>query len=113
MANDGKMTTSWQAADGDANPRWQLDIEGLYSIESVAISFSESGHYQYKIEASSDGKIWTLLADQTRTASTDKTRIDPCAKNDRSRYLCLFLKELIVGHAPQIEEIKIVGKPSS
>lgn len=46
MANDGKMTTSWQAADGDANPRWQLDIEGLYSIESVAISFSDSGHYQ-------------------------------------------------------------------
>jgi len=33
-------------------------------------------------------------------------------KNEHNRYLRLTLAEMIIDHPPQIEEIKIKGKPS-
>ena len=112
LAIDGDLQTYWQAADGNANSWWQVDLEALYSIQSTQITFSGKANHQYKIEASPDGKTWTLLADQTQAASTDQVRTDSCAKNERSRYLRLTMTELLIDHPPQIEEIKIKGKPS-
>jgi len=112
LANDGDVNTGWQAADSNPNAWWQVDLEGLYSIQSVETTFGEKGNYQYKIEASPDGKTWTLLVDQTQTNSTDKVRSDTCAKNEHNRYLRLTLTELVVDQPPLVEEIKIQGKPS-
>jgi beta-galactosidase len=112
LAIDGDVNTGWQAADNNVNAWWQVDLEGLYSIRSVETTFGDKGNYQYKIEASPDGKTWTLLTDQTQTSSTDKIRTDICAKNAHNRFLRLTLTELIVDQPALVEEIKIQGKPT-
>jgi len=112
LAIDGNLNTGWQAKDGAVNSWWQVDLENLYSIQSVQTTFGDKGNYQYKLEASPDGKAWTLLSDQTQATSIEKVRTDTCAPNQRNRYVRLTFTELIVDHAPVIEEIKIQGKPT-
>ena len=112
LAIDGDVKTYWQAADGDANAWWQVDLEALYSIQSVQITFGDAKNHQYKIEASPDGTTWTLLSDQTRTDSVDQVRNDTCVKNEQNRYLRITLTDLLIDRPPQIEEIKIRGNAS-
>lgn len=112
LANDGDLKTGWQAADNDANAWWQIDLEGLYSIQSVETTFGAEGSHQYKIEASPDGSTWKPLVDQTQSTSADKVRTDTCVKNEHNRYLRLTLTEMLTDHPALIQEIKVQGKPS-
>jgi hypothetical protein len=52
------------------------------------------------------------LADQTQTSSTEKVRMDTCAKNEHTRYVRLTLTGLAIDEPALISEIKIKGKPS-
>jgi hypothetical protein len=106
------MKTGWQAADGNTNAWWQVDLEGLYSVQSVETTFGDEAKHQYKIEASPDGNTWKLLVDQTQTTSTEKVRTDTCTKNEHNRYLRLTLTGLLMNQPALVEEIKIQGKPS-
>jgi hypothetical protein len=112
FANDGDVTTGWQAADNHPGAWWQIDLESLNSISSVETTFGDAAYYQYKIEASNDGTTWTLLSDQTQTTSTAKVRRDPCAKNDHNRYLRLTITGLPANQPALIDEIKIFASPS-
>jgi hypothetical protein len=112
FANDGDMTTGWQAADNHPGAWWQIDMEGLNTISSVETTFGDAANYQYKIEASNDGNTWTLLADQTQTTSAAKVRNDACAKNDHNRYLHLTITGLPANQAALVEEVKIFARPS-
>lgn len=112
LAIDGDGKTGWQATDTDANPWWQVDLEALYSIQSVETTFGAEGNHQYKIEASPDGSTWKLLVDQTQATGTQKVRTDACAKNDHNRFLRFSLTEMVIDHPALIGEIKIQAKPS-
>jgi len=111
-ANDGDMTTGWQAADNNPGAWWQIDMEGLNTIKSVETTFGDAANYQYKLEASNDGNTWTLLADDTQTTSTDTVRKDNCAKNDHNRYLRFTITGLPAGKAALVQEVKIFAVPS-
>ena len=112
LAIDGDLKTGWQATENDANPWWQVDLEALYSIQSVETTFGDAASHHYRIEASPDGNTWKPLADLTQSTSIDQVRNDSCAQNDHNRYLRLTLTGTAANHPPLIEEIKIMGKPS-
>ncbi len=111
-ANDGDLSTGWQAADNNPGAWWQIDMEGLDTISSVETTFGDAANYQYKIEASNDGNTWTLLVDRTQNTSTAKVRRDACAPNDRNRYLRLTITGLPANQAALVDEVKIFAKPS-
>lgn len=75
----GKNNLVWHAIDGDKNTRWcaanpskpqwlQLEFEKPQTLTEAKITW-ESGNnaYAHRIEASTDGKTWTLLADLTKS----------------------------------------------
>jgi putative membrane-bound dehydrogenase-like protein len=71
----GKQNFAWKAVDGDPNTRWcasspskpqwlQLELDKDYSLTGLKIVWeSKNNAYQHKVESSTDGKTWSLLAD--------------------------------------------------
>jgi hypothetical protein len=108
FANDGNPNTGWLAADNAPGAWWQIDMEGLNTIDAVEIHFADEAEHRYKLEASLDGTTWALLADQTKTHGIGKVRRDNCAANNHMRYLRLT----VTGDRAQVQEIEIFGRPS-
>jgi putative membrane-bound dehydrogenase-like protein len=71
----GKQNFAWKAVDGDPNTRWcasspskpqwlQLELDKDYSLTGLKIVWeSKNNAYQHKVESSTEGKTWSLLAD--------------------------------------------------
>jgi len=78
----------------------------------VTTTFPAAANYQYKIEASPDGKTWTLLADQTQTTSTAIVREDLCAKNEHCQFIRLTFTNLPPGQPAALFEVSVRGQPS-
>jgi hypothetical protein len=112
MANDGNPGTGWQAADDMPGAWWQIDLESSNTVNSVETTFGDAANYRYKLEASPDGTVWTLLSDQTQTTSTAKVRMDQCANNAHIRYVRLTITGLPANQAPVVNEVRIFAKPS-
>lgn len=73
-AIDGNQDTRWCAANG-SQPQWlQLEFEKTQTLTEAKISW-ESGNNAYKtrLEASTDGKTWTALADLTDAPKSGDT----------------------------------------
>jgi len=86
-ANDNDPSTSWQAAEGDGSPWWQVDLEGFYLIYSTKIRFASAGPHGYRIEVSKDGQKWDAVVDQTASRSADLERPDNLPAGTVIRYL--------------------------
>jgi len=112
LADDGNDATYWSATDDKPGAWWQVDLESPFSINSVETTFPSEGPYQYKIEASPDGKTWTLLADQSQSTSTARVRLDPCAKNDHCQFVRLTFISLPPGQTAALPEVSIQAQPS-
>ena len=74
--NDGAAATFWQPRDNDLNPWWQVDLERAVTMTRAQLTFPAAGNYRYKIETSTDGQRWTLVADHTQTTATEAIRTD-------------------------------------
>ncbi len=112
LADDGNDATFWSATDNQPGAWWQVDLENPFSINTVTTTFPAAANYQYKIEASPDGKTWTLLADQTQTTSTAIVREDSCAKNDHCQFIRLTFTNLPPGQPAALFEVSVRGQPS-
>jgi hypothetical protein len=110
LANDGNPGTGWEAANAAPNAWWQVDLEEAPTIQSVEVDFANDGAYQYKIEGSSDGAAWTLLADETQSNNTARIRTDNCPKDSKYRYVRLTITGLPPGQPATVEEVKIFGR---
>jgi beta-galactosidase len=106
FANDGSTATFWQAAPDDPNPSWQVDFERAVTIHQVKIIFPSENNYRYKIETSTDGVRWTLLADQTGTTSTKKIR----ASVPANRISAHLLRVTFAGKPAALAELEISGR---
>jgi hypothetical protein len=111
-AVDGSMATYWAASDQKPGAWLQVDLEHPYNLASIETTFTDAGPYQYKVEGSPDGNTWTLLVDQTQTASTDKIRADACAKNDHCQFVRVTFVGLPSDRSAAVAEIKMFGNYS-
>lgn len=65
-AVDGDTETRWCAPDGGNGYWWQVDLQKADDVTGCRISWeTDQGPYVYKIEGSSDAKVWKLLAEET------------------------------------------------
>ncbi len=74
-----KGNYTWKAADGSQDTRWcaatenypqwlQYEFEKPQTLTGAKLDWeSAQAAYQYKIESSSDGKTWTVLADASKS----------------------------------------------
>ena len=81
LANDGDVATFWQAAEGDTNAWWRVDLERIVTVSEDSLTFPKEGNWRYRVELSDDGSSnWKLVVDQTQTASTEKAGATPCLR---------------------------------
>jgi hypothetical protein len=88
LANDGNPATFWQAADGDTNAWWRVDLERTVTISQTKLTFPTEGNWRYKIEISDDGENgWKLVSDQTQNAGSAAIQSQPAVNGAHGRFL--------------------------
>lgn len=75
-AVDEESRTWWAARSGGTKEEWlEIDLKGVSIINAIQANFADEGstqlgrvtvYYQYKIEASTDGKTWTTIVDKSK-----------------------------------------------
>ena len=107
-AIDGNRDTRWCAAN-PSKPQWlQLEFEKPQTLTEAKIAWEAGNHaYAHQIEASVDGKAWTVLADLTNAPKPGDTQATFSAKDVK------FLKITCTGTShggwSSIREIALVG----
>jgi putative heme-binding domain-containing protein len=75
-AIDGDLSTRWCAAGGATGESMQVDLGETQQVQSLRIHWEKSGAaYQYLVDASSDGKEWKTIVDQSKNKK--KAKITP------------------------------------
>lgn len=107
LANDGDLKTFWQSGE-KANEKawWQVDMENIYSLSEIKITFKEEQVVQYEIQVSEDGNKWTTVCDQTANTSSSKNRKDIPTANNKGR----FLRVIFNSNQANITDIQAFGK---
>jgi hypothetical protein len=110
LANDGNVATFWQAAEGDTNAWWQVDLERIVTVSKIRLTFPAEGNWRYRIEISDDGSSdWKLVAGQTQTASAKKVRDDTTQPGVRGRFLRVTFTGLPSGRPAALAEVEASG----
>ncbi len=107
-AIDGNKDTRWCAANG-SKPQWlQLEFEKPQTLTEAKIAW-ESGNNAYKtlLEASTDGKTWTVLADLTGSPKPGDTQATFSAKD--VKFLKITCTGTNHGGWASIREIALTG----
>lgn len=115
----GKNNFTWRAVDGDEATRWcansgeypqwfQLEFEKPQSLTGITTTWENNGVYRYKIEASTDGKAWNVLADaSTNTKGAPYT--NEFAKTDNLKFVKIHVLGKNGGGWASIREVKLKG----
>lgn len=118
-AIDNYVRTWWEAAPGDAQPSLEVDLIQEYTIDSARILWSDNGldfargikpgPYQYRIEASRDGREFTAVLDRTQNKEDLNIAFDEIPPV-RAR----FVRLVITGGPPRVPigvvEFTVFGK---
>ena len=111
LANDGNPSTFWQAAAGDTNAWFQVDLERMVTVSKTRLMFPRPGNWRYKIEISNDGETnWKLLADQTHTSNTSANRTD-LVQGDAipGRFMRVIIAESPLEQSAALAELEVSG----
>ena len=101
--------TNWQGALH--HDEWlQIDLGKTQKFSEVWTQFEYATFfYQYKIETSKDGKMWTLFADRTQNTMQGSPMIDK--KEVKARYIRITITDTQKnGHMPAIWNVKVWQK---
>jgi hypothetical protein len=111
LANDNNPATYWQAASGDSNAWWRVDLERLVNVNFVRLSFPSDGNWRYRVDVSNDGiHDWRLLADESQTTNNRRDRTDSVPHGSiRGRYLRVTIFSAPPGQAPGLSEVRAMG----
>lgn len=110
LANNQDAATRWQAIGNEPNSWWQVDLENLYKVSEVKVSFPSAGNYRYKIEISDDAAIWKMISDQTQTTSTEKTRTHSADEGANGRFLRITFIGLPEDKPAALAEVEVFGR---
>lgn len=73
---DGNSATRWCASDASL-PQWvRIKLDKKQSVKQARITWEENGPYRYRIDGSTDGKSWQLLADRSKNTEGGQTTKD-------------------------------------
>ena len=111
-AVDDNNGTLWKAHHTNWDPQkhdeWlQIDLGKVMKFNEVWTQFEyPTFFYQYKIETSVDGRIWTMFADRTDNTMQGSPMIDH--KKTKARYLRITITDTQKnGHMPAIWNVKV------
>lgn len=115
----GKNNFAWRAVDGDESTRWcasspaypqwlQLELEKPQMLTGIQTLWENNGVYQYKVEASADGKTWSTLVDGSANEKNAPYSND-FAKADGIRFVKVHALGKKSGGWASIREVRLKG----
>ena len=112
LANDGNPETFWQAAAGDTNAWWRVDLERLVAVRQINLLFPTPGDWRYQAEISDDGETgWKRLADRTQSAGAGREYTDAVPNGSvRGRFIRVTIIGTPENQAPALAELKVMGR---
>lgn len=123
-ANDGKLSSKWQAAQGIANQWITIDLGASADISQIVINWNGSGDYakDYEILVSDDEITWTSLyrnrngsgGEQTKQYRVDGTVDFTYYKETinvegSGRYVKIYARKSISSYGVAIRELEVYG----
>ena len=110
LANDGNPATFWQAAAGDTNAWFELDLERIVTVSDVKLSFPSDSNWRYRVEISDDGNSgWKLVSDQTQTANGAKSQTLSAVNGARGRFVRVSITGTPAYASPALAELEVSG----
>ncbi|CAH1057407.1 discoidin domain-containing protein [Paenibacillus pseudetheri] len=106
-ANDGNIATAWKAVYEDTMKTWTVDLEEKYDLTEIELEWVAENASKYRVEVSSDNKVWTHAVDRTADTESSKVKTDRVS-NDEVRYVRVTFTEGIAS----IDEIRVRGMKS-
>ena len=103
-ANDGDIATAWKAVYKDPLQTWTVDLEEKYDLTEIELEWAVENESKYKIEVSSDNKVWTDAVDRTADTENSMIKTDRVSNNE-VRYVKVTFTEGIAS----IDEIRVRG----
>lgn len=110
LGNDGNPATFWQAAVGDTNAWFQLDLERIVTVSDVKLLFPFEGNWRYRVEISDDGNSgWKPVSDQTQSVNSAKTRTLSAVNGAQGRFVRVNIIAAPAHAAPALAELEVLG----
>ncbi|MCD9025426.1 discoidin domain-containing protein [Cohnella silvisoli] len=109
---DGNVSTSWIAANGNANNWWKVDLRRNYQLTGSQIVFLNSNFaWKYKVEVSADDLNWTQVADFT--TNTNTAQVQAQGFQAIARYVRVTFTETPGTNWTAFSEFQVLGEPLS
>ena len=106
QAIDGNPATSW-SADRPGPQRLTVDLGGAYdNLRKVRVVFADPGVHRYVVEASSDGRRWTRIADRSHNRVRSRGAVDLFTR-PRTRFVRLAVEGLPGGAKVGVSELQV------
>jgi hypothetical protein len=111
FANDLDTSTYWEANStfGEAS-WWQVDMENMYTLSEVKLTFKDEVVAQYIIEISMDGKSWNVITDQALNSEKTKNKNEKIKCPNKGRFLRIVFNGSNINKSINIVDIQAFGK---
>jgi hypothetical protein len=111
LANDLNDSTFWQN-EGNLGESiwWQVDMENIYKLSRIELSFYEAINVHYSIETSMNGTKWFTIVDRLANTSIEKNRTEIPISENRGRFLRVVFDPVQEGKTVTISDIQAFGK---
>ena len=110
LGNDGNPATFWQAAAGDTNAWFEVDLERIVTVSDEKLSFPVEGNWRYRVEISDDGNNdWRLISDQTQTTSHAEIQPPSAVNGARGRFVRVSITGTPANASPALAELEVSG----
>ncbi|MBQ8055737.1 MAG: discoidin domain-containing protein, partial [Paludibacteraceae bacterium] len=105
-ANDGKENTRWETKHEDVPSTVTIDLEQVYSLQEIAISWETACASDYTVEVSKDGNVWTNVANFSGLSGAHK---DEITLNNAGRYVRINCQKRATQYGYSIWEVEVYG----
>lgn len=110
-ANDGSTASIWAANNGNPGNWWMVDLGSVRSVLGSEIVFEIEGDvWQYIIETSTDGTVWTRAADKSNNTSGSAVQTDVYTAS--ARYIKVTVTGVPENRWTAIAEFRVWGEQS-
>ena len=121
-AVDEDVRSWWSAKTGDAGEWYQVDLGAAKRVDALQINFADQDSkgqgishdvYNYRVEASLDGKAWTVIVDASAKGRDAPHDYEVLARPKQARFIRITNLHAPDGGKFSLYDLRVFGKGSA
>jgi F5/8 type C domain len=107
LGNDGVTTTRWCAVDGTYPQSWRVDLGSAHLLSHFTVRWELAAReYSYRVETSSDDKVFTTLVTSSVTGTLQTADFPP---DTHARYVQIVVTNIVPHEWASFYELSVFG----